>query len=151
MSHEGQAPILLCLDLEIGSGELIRYAMTEAMRSGSPLQVLSVLPKVRGEKSHAAARERLEAMVSRALEATGTNERPELIVEIPHGGRVEDEILHQIEALHPAMVILGRRRHHGKEHMFIQSSTACVLADLSVPVLVVPIPAEEKSVVGLDK
>ncbi|MCB0221734.1 MAG: universal stress protein [Chrysiogenetes bacterium] len=144
MSPEEKAPILLCLDIESGSEDLVRYAMAEAVRSERPLQVLSVLPKVRGEKSHAGARERLDAMVSRAVEATGASGSPELIVEISHGQRVEDEILRQIESLQPAMVIMGRRRHRGKEHMFIQSSTACVLADLSVPVLVVPIPAEEK-------
>ncbi len=129
-------PILLCLDLEAGSEELIRCGTGYARCMDRPLHLLYVLPRSSSETEDAAC-ERLKGLAKRTLEDALT----EAIV--VRRGNTEDLIVDYVKEKKVAMVVLGHRHKAKRERVYVGSTVKTVISLAPGPVLVVPIDGEE--------
>lgn len=129
-------PILLCLDLEEGSGMLAMQAAGYSLRCNQPLHVLHVITRGRVEKEETAM-ERLKRLVDKSI--------PDVIVKavVIRHGLPEDSIIEYIKETGASPVVLGRRSHK-REHIYVGSTTSAVISTASVPVLVIPLDGKHK-------
>lgn len=124
-------PILLCLDLEEGSGLLAMQTARYSLRCNQPLHVLHVMTKGRAEKEKTAM-ERLKRLVDKSL--------PDINVEavVIRHGLPEDDIVAYAQETSASPIVLGRRSRT-REHVYVGSTTSAVISMASAPVLVIPL------------
>jgi nucleotide-binding universal stress UspA family protein len=129
MSHESRA-LVVCVDLEPGSTELIRTAA----KFGHPILVLCVVPE---------ASKYDQNQVDRRIRALLGDSDQDLVAEVEvRRGDPEDQILTYARE-HPGRALaLGRRTRVTIDRIYVSSTTSEVAALAPCPVLVVPLDTE---------
>ena len=125
-------PLLLCLDLEVGSDVLAAYASRLVKRCELPVHVLYVLPK--------ASKETEEHAYRRLKEITDKTFRGDQVdAVIVRRGIPEDHIVSYANQQLFEFVILGRRRRSTLERIYVGGTTCAVISLSHAPVLVVSV------------
>lgn len=112
--------ILLCLDMEEGSEELLRRGALYAKRLNQPLSLLYVLLSsgIQDEVSALKSLEELAVSVPEAADATAVVRR----------GCVEEEILDYVREESVELVILGHRHKAKRERVHVGSTVGTVIS-----------------------
>lgn len=129
---DDKRPLLLCLDLEVGSDVLALYSLRLATGCELPLHVLYVLPK--------ASKETEENALQRLKEITDkTLRQAQVDALVIRRGLPEDHIISYANQRLFEFVILGHRRRSTLERIYVGGTTCAVISLSRAPVLVVPV------------
>ena len=132
-SEDKRYRVLLCLDMEAGSGKLAGYAADRARRCGDTVHILHVVrPDASGEEIERAGA-RVEGLVQDRMDCPP----PETVEIIP--GIPEDVIISKADLDQTDLIILGRRARSTVERIYVGSTTSAVISLARRPVLVVPL------------
>ena len=129
---DDKRPLLLCLDLEVGSDVLAAYASRLAKRCELPLHVLYVLPKA-SKETEEHVYQRLKEITDKTLRGAGVD------AVIVRQGIPEDHIVSYANQRLFEFVLLGRRRRSTLERIYVGGTTCAVISLSHAPVLVVPV------------
>jgi len=133
MSPDDVSPLLLCLDLEFGSEQLIDYAARHARRCALPLRVLHASRAALDEKKHQQLQARIHELIDHPLEGLRLQ-----AIDI-ETGEAEDIIV-EVARRHDAdLILLGRRHRTTADRIYVGSTTSAVISLATKPVLVVPV------------
>jgi len=133
MSPDDASPLLLCLDLEFGSEQLIDYAARHARRCDLPLCVLHASRAALDEKKHQQLQARIHELIDHPLEGLRLQ-----AIDIETG--VAEDVIVEVARRHDAdLILLGRRHRTTADRIYVGSTTSAVLSLAKRPVLVVPI------------
>jgi nucleotide-binding universal stress UspA family protein len=131
MSHKTTS-ILLCLDLERGSGELANFCADCAARWGYPVHVIHAHSD--GGRGIKEVEAELKTLVDETL---GDVEVQALYV---CKGLPEDSIIeYATEKIENPVIILGRRKRSIADRIYVGSTTSAVISLSEYPVMVVPL------------
>lgn len=133
MSAENTPPLLLCLDLEAGSEQLIGYAARHAQRCKQAVRILYVSNGQLDEEKRASILAQIHALTEKPLAGI-----PLQGVDI-EAGTAEDRILKLAQRCQADPVMLGRRHRATVERIYVGSTTSAVISLATRPVLVVPV------------
>ena len=130
--------LLLCIDLEKGSDQLVTYAAQHARRCKLTIQVLYV--------SHSRLDKTTRGKILRHLHDLIDQPFSDLTIETikVETGIIEEIIVKTARHDHVELILLGRRQRSKVERIHVGSTTRAVIALACRPVLVVPVnhPAE---------
>ena len=133
MQLDDPSPLLICLDLEAGSEQLLAYAAHHVRRCQQTVRVLHVS---RAELD-AARSDALQQQIRKLLDRVFPDISPPAIdIEV---GLAEDRIVEVAQRCQADPVLLGRRRRATVERIYVGSTTSAVLSLATRPVLVVPV------------
>jgi len=133
MSPDDASPLLLCLDLEFGSEQLIDYAARHAQRCALPLRVLHVSRAALDEKKHQQLLARIHGLIDRHLGGLQLQ-----AIDIETG--VAEDVIVEVARHHDAdLILLGRRHRTTADRIYVGSTTSAVISLATRPVLVVPV------------
>jgi len=130
--------LLLCIDLEKGSDQLVQYAAQHAQRCGSTTQVLYVSRK----ELNKATRERILSHLHNLVDQPFAD-LPIKSIKV-EAGIIEEIIVNTARHNCVELILLGRRQRSRVERIHVGSTTRAVIALACRPVLVIPVdhPAE---------
>ncbi|HHQ14110.1 MAG TPA: universal stress protein [Chromatiales bacterium] len=130
-----QPPLLLvCVDLEAGSANLVKYAARQARSCGSSLRVLYVSP------SRSAGRDVREQALARLHQLIdGPFSGLDIDAVDVEAGIAEEVIVEYARRHHVGQILLGRRHRSTVERIYVGSTTSAVISLARRPVLVVPV------------
>lgn len=132
-SEQDHKALLLCLDLEKGSTELVKYAAQHARRCGLTTRVLYVTHTELNKGTRERILSHLHDLIDQPF-----SDLPVETIKIETG--VIEEIIVKI-ARHDQveLILLGRRQRSKVERIHVGSTTRAVIALAARPVLVVPV------------
>ena len=133
MATETMPPLLLCLDLEAGSEQLVAYAARHARRCGQAVHILHVSNTALDDETRAALMARIRAQTEGPLADTHIQG---IDLEV---GTAEDRIVEVAQRCRADPVLLGRRQRATVERIYVGSTTSAVISLATQPVLVVPV------------
>ncbi len=138
MNSEQKSQLLLCLDLEKGSKELVKHAVEYARRCGLSTLILYVSRKTLDK----IATEKILAQLHNLIDQP-FSDLPIETIKI-ETGIIEDIIVKTARYNRVQLILLGRRQRSKVERIHVGSTTRAVIALACRPVLVVPVdpPAE---------
>jgi len=132
-SELGSGPLLLCIDLENGSKQLIKDAADYAQRCGLTTYVLYISNKPLNETTRMRVLTRLHDLTDQPFADLNSK-----IVDIEFG--IIEEMIIKVASYHNArLIMLGRRQRSRVDRIHVGSTTSAVISLASRPVLVVPV------------
>lgn len=136
MNPDDVSPLLLCLDLEAGSEQLIDYAARHARRCTLPLRMLHASRAALNEAKHQQILARIHELIDRPLSGLRLQ-----AIDIESG--VAEDIIVEVARRHDVnLILLGRRHRTTAERIYVGSTTSAVISLATQPVLVVPVDSE---------
>ena len=133
MSPDDASPLLLCLDLEAGSEQLIDYAARHSQRCNLPVRVLHASRAALDEKQQQQLQARIHESIDHPLEGLRLQ-----AIDIESG--VAEDVIVEVARRHDAgLILLGRRHRTTADRIYVGSTTSAVISLATKPVLVVPV------------
>ncbi|MFK5925475.1 MAG: universal stress protein [Desulfuromusa sp.] len=125
--------LLLCIDLEKGSDQLVKYAAQHARRCKLTTQVLYVSHSELDKTTRGKILTQLHNLIDQPF-----SDLPIETIKI-ETGMIEEIIVKTARHDRVALILLGRRQRSKVERIHIGSTTRAVIALACRPVLVVPV------------
>ncbi len=133
ISEMGSGLLLLCVDLENGSQQLIRSAAEHAQRCQLTTYVLYISRKPLDEPVRVKVLKQIHRLIDQPFADLNIK-----TVEIASG--IIEETIVKIASHHKAqLIMLGRRQRSKVDRIHVGSTTSAVISLASRPVLVVPV------------